>query len=379
MDIFDEDDLLAIAQDAAQSQSDSSPSRALSPSSQSPSDNNGDGDQGGGNWGDIAEDSADYRDGNDHHQRPCRGPSGIAQSRLHEVEPTEEVDDSSDDDDGGLFDQLMAGSGERSEVDHQVYDDNTRQQPHADEINGIHQQQQPEEDDCQGLDASSYNDTPPKELKLKANQVEIKLGNSAMQRISTYQSEMVTPMKKWNVPRPDDLRSIVGIQRDKGSCNASTLHMTLRTGIAPSVGTRDASTINALFTEAADDEADVDNPTMIDPNPSRGQVIIPKESLNSRSLVDCVARYDAQAGCYVLEVVHMNVANVVPGTLADVRRPTAGQGEQRIVDPRVMARQAEGLLRQMRKKKRRGDPDAPTTKRQRGACNDDVGAAANAV
>ena len=383
MDIFDEEDLLAIANDGA-----SSSSNAES-SSDSSSVASGALQTGGRN---NAEDD-----------KSCVNEKQKRQTITKDDSPTDEESDS-DDADGGFLDSWLAdlkscGDGVKEETlltEKRAEERNSQDGSLApnEELGAI--ETEPEGDiKCDDsasvptAHTSASLDVLAESKLQEEGRVPIQLGQSVLNWITKYNSKK----RKANSEGGLCNDAIVGIHKHH-SCDDELqsllmIDFEMNGSSAEHVKSNTGPVEHSAIITLANDEDNIHMDTASNSQRFRGEVRSCTSSgvRKLNSLVDCVAIYDKNQKCYILEMVDVTVANLQPcleniaadqdaiktdvAYTADITNGFSFREQKRpekIVDPRLLAKRAEVQVKKLRRGKRKsvGKESNPNTKARNG-------------
>jgi hypothetical protein len=192
------------------------------------------------------------------------------------------------------------------------------------------------------------------------------LGTSVLKWISDSRCEKMSSAKRRKIGLYDGKdrlynHAIIGIQRDVGCDDDSQL---------PSVLSIHSSKSYSLTTHSKPTRLNEIKHTLrfgtIDVNTAvlkkagnrlkqfRGDVV---SCASQDRTIDCLARYDNQKQCYILEIVDMTVSNLQPDSgstpsdsAADVA-DTLSKHPEPLVDPRLLAKRAEAQVKKLKREK----------------------------
>lgn len=356
MDIFDEEDLLAIANDGGSSPSNDD---ASSEASSAPADDAPD-------KTDVKEIDIELDDQNTHAQK--------------KVQLAADDDESSDDEDGGFleswlsdlkkqendFEEKMIEAHERnscipeskSSADHlRENDDLEILNSDTNEVNEVRASVDRSTDAAKGesVVASSilYGETVQSKDCL-----EVHLGSSVIAWISKYNSKRrKTNTDDMNVELNDN--AFIGIQQESGMDEVmpSSLLMELKSVASSHNGNNNS--MKPVHRNAIIVASDVERKQY-----KGDAVAYTCKAKKEHTMVDCVARYDQEKKCYILEMVGMSVSNLQPysgeaeqksdgsKSRANIDNAPLLQHDQKIADPRLLAKRAEAQVKKLKQAKR---------------------------
>jgi hypothetical protein len=324
MDIFDEEDLLAIANDGGSSCSSHDSSDASSVAS------------------DICDEGAEI-DGD-----------VKAEVKLGSEAASDEKDDDSDDSDGGFLDSWLTDMKKSEDVlKDELALDKSRDCAREEKVdvnagkadgNAAHLQDNVANNVSKGrLDASN---TRSVDDKRDTNTHPIELGSSVLGWISNRSSKK---SKAGGVEIKDD--AVIGITR-KQDPSAASLWMELIKN--PSTDRMHSKDIHATIIESVSNEGS-------ETQYFRGDATICKSDDRRKSMVDCLAIYDDKRKCYVLELVDMFIPNLKQ--MDQSTQDLEWNNNQSAVDvtttdvsnndPRLLARRAEAQVKKLKRGKRK--------------------------
>ena len=309
-DIFDAADLLAIEQDAQSS-------------SCSDSANGGASDE---DWG-----SPDQEDGD------CEKQSSFQQSQeegqtIHNSSTDVNVEESDEDSDDGFLTSMLA-LGKKS----------------AQDVSALEEQEKMVQQESRRSDSSQHNfrgnDNIDESLATSEN-VKVVLGDSASRWITTYQTckQMKHPQKNVEQERISNCiyNGVISIQNCGDSINDKSSVLQLSGNKRKRSGGREVAEATLQQLDVAQNETK----TLL-----HGQAEFAPSAERSTlgTMVDCIARYDATKGSYVLEIVDLDVsASTLSGKSKDDERSSSMEHPSTIIaDPRSRAKQAEKQVKKL--------------------------------
>ena len=354
MDIFDEDDLLAIANDSASSSSDAESSSESSSVA----------------IGALQTD--EYKsDVNEKQKRNTTSKDS----------PADEED--SDDEDAGFLDNWLSDS-QKHEND--VQDVTGRAEGHSSQDGSVASNIELDVAKSKAAvesDGDSSAITPVDETNASLGEItetkeqdeggiRIHLGQSVLNWITKYNS------KKWQQNSEGGLSNgaIVGIH-ETHSCKEelkSSLMVDLMTADSSERAKSNAVQVEqiAIITPVGDETT-----ASSDMQQFRGDVLSSSSSIVRKSnfSVDCVAIYNKERKCYILEMVDVTVTNLQPRLDNDEANQNidktnnefvADEIPKNIVDPRLLAKRAESQVKQLKRKRKSVDERRSNTKAKTG-------------
>ncbi len=306
-DIFDADDLLAIEQDARSS--------SCSDSANSEASNEYPGQEDDG----------------------CEKQSLFQQTQevegqtIHNSSTDVNVEESDEDSDDGFLTSMLA-LGKKS----------------AQDVSALEEQEKIVQQESRRSDSSQHNfcgnDNVDESLATSEN-VKIFMGNSASRWITNYQ----TCKQKHSIE--EERRSnciyngVVSIQNNCGDLindKPSVLQLSVSNKRKRQSAVREVAEATLEQLDAAQNE----RKTLL-----HGQAELAPSAERSTlgTMVDCIARYDATKGSYVLEIVDLDVSALTfTGKSNDDERSPSMEHSSTIADPRSRAKQAEKQVRKLK-------------------------------
>ncbi len=308
-DIFDADDLLAIEQDA---ESSSCSDSANSASNEYP---------------DLGDDGCEK-------QSLFQQPQEVEGQTIHNSSTDVNVEESDDDSDDGFLTSMLA-LGKKS----------------AQDVSALEEQEKIVQQESRKSDSSQHNfcgnDNVDESLATSEN-VQILLGNSASRWITNYQTCKQKHSKK-NVE--EERRSnciyngVISIQNSCGeSINDKPSELRL------SVNNKRRRSAGREVAEATLEQLDVAQDERRTLLHGHAELAPSAERSTLGTMVDCIARYDAKKGCYVLEIVDLDVsASTISGKSKDESSSSMENPRSTLfADPRSRAKQAEKQVRKLK-------------------------------
>ncbi|KAL7482824.1 hypothetical protein ACHAW6_008490 [Cyclotella cf. meneghiniana] len=213
--------------------------------------------------------------------------------------------------------------------------------------------------------------------------IEIQLGPSVLRWISDYQYEKRSTNKRRKVAGSDefDNDAIIGIQRHFKECDesgpfSSCFLMNLKKNDHYGTTMRPPAPQHTAIIETSNADVCHDAKSILSgafAHPSKryiGDALLcaNQDGRNANAMIDCLARYDPVKKCYILELVDMTVSNLHLRSGDDYSEPNSNEGpaamdtagiaspkqpEPLIVDPRLRARRAEDQVRKLKRGKRK--------------------------
>jgi hypothetical protein len=315
-DIFDAADLLAIEQDAQSS-------------SCSDSANGGASDE---DWG-----SPDQEDDD------CEKQSLFQQSQeegqtIHNSSTDVNVEESDEDSDDGFLASMLA-LGKKS----------------AQDVSALEEQEKIMQQESRRSDSSQHNfcgNTNVDESLATSENVKMLLGNSAARWITNYQTcKHKQKHTKKNVGKERRSNCIYnGVISIQNSCGDSINDKpsALRLSVNNKKRKRQMSGGREVA-EATLQQLDVPGDERKTLLHGQAELAPSAERSTLGTVVDCVARYDPTKGCYVLEIVELDVsASAISGKSKDDSSPSMEHPSSTIADPRSRAKQAEKQVRKLK-------------------------------
>lgn len=312
-DIFDADDLLAIEQDAQSS--------SCSDSANDEASNN--------EYPNQADDECEK-------QSLFQQPQGVEGQTIHNSTTDVNVEDSDEDSDDGFLTSMLA-LGKKSAQDVSAL--------------ALEEQEEIVQQESRRSDSSQHNfcgnDNADQSLATNEN-VTILLGDSAARWITDYQTCKQKHTKK-NVGKERRSNciydSVISIQNSYGNSindKPSALRLSVNNKRKRHSGGREVAEATLQQLDVAQNE----RKTLL-----HGQAELAPSAERSTlgTMVDCLARYDATKGCYVLEIVELDVsASTFAGKRKDDERSPSMEHPSTIADPRSRAKQAEKQVRKLK-------------------------------
>eukprot|EP00804_Cyclotella_cryptica_P001731 CCRYP_009097-RA/>CCRYP_009097-RA protein AED:0.27 eAED:0.27 QI:110/1/1/1/0/0/3/896/407 len=209
--------------------------------------------------------------------------------------------------------------------------------------------------------------------------IEIQLGSSVLRWISDYHSEKRSMNKRRKVSALAvvakdklDNDAIIGLQRDfKGSDDpgpfSSCLLVDLRKNNHNGKAKRPAASQHTAIIETTNPDVFHDDKSILPEQVTArskefiGDAVLcaSREGRKGSAMIDCLARYDPDKKCYILDLVEMTVSNLHSHSVDDGAGSNDGpprvpfmQPEPLIVDPRIRAQKAEDQVRKLKRGKR---------------------------
>ena len=313
-DIFDADDLLAIEQDAQSS-------------SCSDSANN---DEASNEYPNQEDDGCEKQSS---FQQPQEVEGG---QTIHNSSTDVNVEESDEDSDDGFLTSMLA-LGKKSAQDVSAL--------------ALEEQEKIVQQESIRSDSSQHNfcgnDNVDESLATSEN-VNILLGDSTARWITNYQTCKQKHTKK-NVGKErrsnciyDGVISIQNSCGDSINDKPSALRLSVNNKRKRHSGGREVAEATLQQLDVAQNE----RKTLL-----HGQAELAPSAERSTlgTMVDCIARYDATKGCYVLEIVDLDVsASSITGKSKDDERSPSMEHPSTIADPRSRAKQAEKQVRKLK-------------------------------
>ncbi|KAL9186134.1 hypothetical protein ACHAXT_005372 [Thalassiosira profunda] len=345
-DIFDEEDLLAIANDGGDSSS---------CGSSNASDEEGDSPPGVPVKAEepslAAENPSASGDGGHDGAKPeCPSlpsseeePKQPSSAQKPEAVGGEDASSSSSDggsDDGGFLESWVKEANSKAAAKSALANSNQEESGHDD------------------WDEPAYTDGGEEHGAPNSGKTRVELGASVLQWISREESG--------GKGKADRATGVVGIQQT--------------TALSPILRLTTSEISLRKRRRGGDESAkatieDISEQTASDRRVQSGRVVHASDatrSSNSGNMVDCLARYDSAKRCYVLEMVGMRIDNLQPmgeeaqtiagtDTCARSKRESSTQSTERF-DPRSIAKRAEEQVKQLKRGK--GRAEAPKRRKQ---------------
>ena len=310
-DIFDADDLLAIEQDAQSSS-------YCSDSANDEASNN---------------EYPNQEDDECEKQSLFQQPQEAEGQTIHNSSTDVNVEESDEGSDDGFLTSMLA-LGKKS----------------AQEVSALEEQEKIVQQESRRSDSSQHNfcgnDNVDESLATSEN-VNILLGDSAARWITNYQTCKQKHTKK-NVGKErrsnciyDGVISIQNRCGDSINDKPSALQLSVNNKRKRHSGGREVTEATLQQLDVAQNE----RKTLL-----HGQAELAPSAERSTlgTMVDCIARYDATKGCYVLEIVDLDVsASTFTGKSKDDER-SPSEHTSAIADPRSRAKQAEKQVRKLK-------------------------------
>lgn len=315
-DIFDAADLLAIEQDAQSS-------------SCSDSANGGASNE---DWG-----SLDQEDDDCEKQSLFQQPQEVEGQTIHNSSTDVNVEDSDEDSDDGFLTSMLA-LGKKS----------------AQDVTALEQEKIVQQESGR-TDSSQHNfcgnDNVDEESLATSENVKILMGHSASRWITNYQTcKQKHPKKNVKEERSSHCiyDGVISIQNSSGD-SIKDKPSELRLSVS---NKRKRQSAVREVTEATLEQLDVaqkERKTLL-----HGQAELAPSAERSTlgTMVDCIARYDATKGSYILEIVDLDVSastdNKTGKSKDDEMSPSMEHPRSTIADPRSRAKQAEKQVRKLK-------------------------------
>lgn len=311
-DIFDADDLLAIEQDAQSSSCSDSANDEASNNNEYPNQED-----------DECEKQSLF-------QQPQEVEGG---QTIHNSSTDVNVEESDEDSDDGFLTSMLA-LGKKS----------------AQDVSALEEQEKIVQQESRRSDSSQHNfrgnDNVDESLATSEN-VKVVLGDSAARWITSYQTCKQKHTKK-NVGKKrrfnciyDGVISIQNICGDSINDKPSALRLSVNNKRKRHSGGREVAEATLQQLDVAQNE----RKTLL-----HGQAELAPSAERSTlgTMVDCIARYDATKGCYVLEIVDLDVSASTAGKSKDDDERSPSMDPSTIADPRSRAKQAEKQVRNLK-------------------------------
>ena len=313
-DIFDADDLLAIEQDAESSScSDSANSEASN------------------EYPDLGDDGCEKQS---LFQQPQEeeGQTTI----IHNSSTDVNVEESDEDSDDGFLTSMLA-LGKKS----------------AQDVSELEEQEKIVHQESRRSDSSQHNfcgNTNVDESLATSENVKMLLGNSAARWITNYQTcKHKQKHTKKNVGKERRSNCIYdGVISIQNSCGdsiidkPSALRLSVNNKRKRQSGGREVAEATLEQLDVAQDE----RRTLLH---GHAELAPSAERSTLGTMVDCIARYDATKGSYVLEIVELDVAaSTITGKSKNDERSPSMEHPSTFADPRSRAKQAEKQVRKLK-------------------------------
>ena len=361
MDIFNEKDLLAIAND----------------SSSSSCANNNSTDETS-----VASDEfigGAIGDNDVCNQREDTKPPAVRNSAAE--------DDDSDDEDGGLLETWFTDLKSRDDLQDETLKSTTREES---DVN-LHAEAHPDNDYALGNESENSTGDASQSVSDNIAIVQhnsqdrenshdcavMQLGSSVYDWISKYNSNQRRKSSRVDL----DSARIIGIEKDlnvNGAWPASLVvdfkeiaeeNISKRTGVAQQ---------NIAIIRADGVDATTDSKEKFQGDATANS---PGDHRNTDTMVDCVAIYNHKKNCYTLEMVDMTITHLQPYSgnndvisqdleqnsepAIDIGVASSEESKQNILDPRTLAKQAEAQIKKLKRGKRKSAGKERAIKEQR--------------